>query len=532
MTDVWSNGRDLSPDWDAIVVGSGFGGSMVAFELIRSGKRVLMLERGDWVRRGRHNWTSDGFCFRSESYSLETPYRALAGAYGDRVGSIQCVGGASVYYGGVSLRYRAEDFEPDPDIVGDSGAEWPFGYWDLERHYTQAESLLGVAGEADHDATEPPRSRPYPALPGALAPTSRMIWEAAESLGLHPFRLPLAINHRRANGLNPCISCNTCDGFPCAVRAKNDLATALLPMLVRRGLQLETNQVVVRLGHDGSRVSRVEVVDRLSRRRRSFSGGIVVLAAGALASPHLVLASGLEALSPAPELVGRFLTRHRNAAVLGAFVRKPNPLERFHKQVAIHDLYFGNGELGKLGAIQEISAPTPAVVRAGAGRAAGALTAPILTHLTGLLTIAEDQPRFENGVRVDRRNRDAFGLPQLCIAHTYTERDRRAGAALVATARAVLRRAGAGVTHTHEIRTFSHALGTLRMGVDPSASVLDADGRFRGLENLYVVDGSALPTSAAVNPSLTIAANALRVASRLVARSGERQLELAAVDVA
>src|SRR5262249_29287448 len=292
MTDVWSQGRVLPLDWDAIVVGSGFGGSMAALELVRSGKRVLMLERGDWVRRGRHNWTSEGFCFRSESYSLETPYRAVRGAYGDRVGSINCVGGASVYYGGVSLRYRAADFEPDPEIVGDSGAEWPVRYAGLGPYYAAAESLIGVAGEAGCDPCEPPRSSPFPARPGALAPTSRLIWEAAERLGLHPFRLPLAINHKRGNGLSPCVSCPTCDGFACAVRAKNDLATAILPMLVRGGLQLETNQAVVRLRHDGSRITQVDAVDRLSGARRSFRAGAVFLAAGALASPHLVLASG------------------------------------------------------------------------------------------------------------------------------------------------------------------------------------------------------------------------------------------------
>jgi choline dehydrogenase-like flavoprotein len=526
MSNHRSHDRALPLEWDAIVVGSGFGGSMAALELVRSGMQVLMLERGDWVRRGRHNWKSEGFCFRSESYSLESPYRAISGAYGGRVGSINCVGGASVYYGGVSLRYRAADFEPPHEIVLGSGARWPFGYDELEPYYTAAESLIGVAGETGCDPFEPPRSAPYPAAPGALAPTSRMIWEAAEQLGLHPFRLPLAINHRRGNGLSPCVSCPTCDGFACAVRAKNDLATAILPTLVRNGLHLETNQVVVRLGHDGSRITEVEAVDRLSGGRQTFRAGAVFLAAGALASPHLVLASGLEKLNPAGDLVGRFLTRHCNAVVLGGFLRKPNAMERFHKQVGIHDLYFGTGGMERLGAIQEIASPPPAAVRSEAGRAAGALAAPILTHLTGLLAIAEDQPRPENRVWVDPGAHDAVGLPQLCVSHVYSKRDRKARAALVETAKAILRQAGAIATHTHEILTFSHALGTLRMGVDSGGSVVDADGRFRGVENLYVVDGSALPTSAAVNPSLTIAAHALRVGARFARRPARVPLEL------
>src|SRR5262249_13145696 len=159
-------------------------------------------------------------------------------------------------------------------------------------------------------------------------------------------------------------------------------------------------------------------------------------------------------------------------------------------------------------------------------RAASAIAAPILTHLTGLLAIAEDQPRFDNGVWIDRGSHDAFGLPQLAVSHSYSDRDRRARAALVDTAKAILREAGAVATHTHEILTFSHALGTLRMGVDPNASVLDRDGRFRGVENLYVVDGSALPTSAGVNPSLTIAAHALRVGSRFARSAAALPVEL------
>ena len=506
---------EIPQDWDAIVIGSGFGGSMAAHELVRAGFRVLMLERGDWVRRGRHNWTTEGFCFRTDAYSLETPYRALAGGYRDRVGSIQCVGGASVFYGGVSLRFRREDFEVCPEIAADSGAAWPFGYDLIEADYTRAEHLLSVAGECGDDPTGPWRSAPYPCLPGALSPTSRLISDAAGRLGMSPFRLPLAINHRRANGLNPCVACTTCDGFACAIGAKNDLATAVLPEVVRQGMVLETNQVVTRLVHDGSRITAVEAVDRLSGRPRRFRADTVVLAAGALASPHLLLASGLEQVNPAGDLVGRFLMRHWNAAVIGMFPRKPQSAERFHKQIGIHDLYFGDGEHARLGGIQQIAPPPAGVVCMAAGRAIGVLAAPALGHMTGLLAIAEDQPRYDNAVTVDPTSRDAFGLPQLCIRHEYSARDVLAGGTLVKAAKRILRRAGATATYPHEIRTFSHALGTLRMGADARTSVLDANGRFRGLENLYVTDASAFPTSAGVNPSLTIAANALRIGAQI-----------------
>jgi choline dehydrogenase-like flavoprotein len=137
-------------------------------------------------------------------------------------------------------------------------------------------------------------------------------------------------------------------------------------------------------------------------------------------------------------------------------------------------------------------------------------------YLTGLLTIAEDQPQFNNRVVVDPTHTDRFGLPRLVVSHRYTKRDIAASRLLMQAARAVLRRAGAWACYQHQIRTFSHAVGTIRMGRDPRTSALDELGRFRGLDNLYVLDGSFMPRSAGVNPSLTIAANALRAAAFLV----------------
>jgi choline dehydrogenase-like flavoprotein len=513
-------------DWDAIVVGSGFGGTLAAHELVRAGMRVLMLERGDWVKRGPENWASEAVGPLTACYSTETPYRALAGGEREIVGSFQCVGGPSVFYGGVSLRFRAADFEPPSEIVDGSGARWPVAYGDLEPYYSRAERIIGVAGETGFDPTEPARSAPYPQAPGALSPTSRRLWEAARSLGLHPFRLPLALNHARRSGRTPCAACPTCDGFACAVGAKNDLATAVLPNLLRRGLRLETNTVAVRLLVEGRCVAAVECVERTTGRRVRHAAKHFVLAAGALASPHLVLASGLDALSPASGVVGRYLMRHCNAVVMGVFPRRPDREGEFHKQIGIHDFYFGqptgSRPRGKLGALQQLATPPSALVKAHAPRLLAPLAAVGVPHVTGLLAIAEDQPRQENRVEIDPRHTDRFGLPQLLITHRYSPRDLEAGRALVRQARRILRRAGAWFTCVQPIRTFSHAVGTLRMGEDPGTSVLDADGRFRGTENLYVTDASAFPTSGAVNPSLTIAAHALRVGERLANLAGRQ----------
>jgi choline dehydrogenase-like flavoprotein len=227
--------------------------------------------------------------------------------------------------------------------------------------------------------------------------------------------------------------------------------------------------------------------------------------------------------------VGRHLMRHSNAVVMGVFPRRPDREREFHKQIGIHDFYFGDsaGPSGKLGALQQLATPPPALVKAHLSGALGSVVAKGVPHVTGLLVIAEDQPQADNRVEIDRRTTDRFGLPQLLVTHRYSRRDDAAGLALVTRARELLHRAGAWVTCVQPIRTFSHAVGTLRMGTDPTSSALDPHGRFRGLDNVYVADASAFPTSAAVNPSLTIAAHALRLGAHLTGR-----VEVAPVTIA
>ncbi len=516
-----------SPGWaeadtsyDAIVIGSGFGGAMAARVLIEAGWSVLMLERGDWVERSAESWSAGAVGPLTPHYSTESPYHLKDDRGDTNVGAFHCVGGPSVFYGGVALRFRAEDFEHDPEIAGASAARWPFTYSAIEPYYSEAERILGVAGESGIDPTEPGRSIPYPQASTELAPISRRIERAAQELGCRPFRLPLAINHSPSPRRNSCIRCGTCDGFACAIGAKNDLATVVVRPLLQHGLHLRPNTVVTRLVAAGGRVTEVQAVDRLSGRAVRYHADTVILAAGALASPHLILASGLQRLNPAGHVVGRYLMRHYNEVVFGIFPEPPNPGGGFHKQLGIHDFYFGHPTLsrprGKLGGIQQLATPPVGLVKRQLPRLLSAVCAPWVDHLTGLLVIAEDQPQYDNRVLLESGATDRFGLPRLHVTHRYSSRDISAGGALTGRARAILRRAGAWAFYRHRIGTLSHAVGTVRMGLDPRNSALDHGCRFRGLENLYLVDGSVMPTSAGVNPSLTIAANALRTAHRLV----------------
>lgn len=504
------------PEFDALVIGSGFGGAFAALPLVRAGWRVAMVERGGWVERGAHNWASDGAFTMTPHYAADSAYRVLQGRRGQTQRLCACVGGPSVFYGGASFRFRERDFEPAPEIVGESGAAWPLDYAAMEPFYAEAERLLGVAGAAGEDPTEPQRSGPYPHPPARLAEVSRRIAEAARSLGLRPFRIPLAISGAT------CQACTTCDAFACAVGAKNDVATRVIPELLAGGMALLPGTAATRLLVERARMAGVECVERASGRRLTLRAPVVLLAAGALATPHLLLASGAERMNPAGHAVGRHLMRHCNAMTYGIFPRRPNPAGEHHKQVALHDFYWGDdapdAPVGKLGNLQQVMTPPAGLLAHVLPKPVARLLAPAVAHLTGLLAVAEDQPRAENGVAIDRSSTDALGLPALRVAHRYTARDLAARRALVRRAKRVLRRAGARATVTWNVTTFSHAVGTVRMGKDEAADPLDPACAFRGVEGLYVTDGSVMPTSAGVNPSLTIAANALRV-GRLLAEA-------------
>ncbi|MEK7257495.1 MAG: GMC family oxidoreductase, partial [Bacteroidota bacterium] len=501
--------------YDAIIIGSGFGGSMMARQLVNAGMKVLMLERGDWVKRSPENWGLRSSIDLTPHYDKSTPLRVDLGGNKPVMGIYSCVGGPSVFYGGVSFRFREKDFEPPDNLTGDSNARWALKYKDLEPFYSQAENILSISGETGADPTEPFRSARFPQNPPPLAAISQKIKSAAQGLGLHPFQLPLAINYGDSTDRQTCQHCKTCDTFACAVSAKNDLATMVLPGLMEQGLTLLPNTVAVKILAENGQASGVECISKTTGERQVFKAKYVVLSAGALGSPHLLLASGLQELNSGGHTVGRYLMRHANAIVFGIFPGTADKEGRFHKQLAILDFYFGhpkaNGLNGKIGSLQQVPTPPAGLVQNELPGVIGRSLSKGVKLLTGLLAIAEDQPQFANHCSVDFQKKDAYGLPQLVIRHEYSKRDLAALRILTGEAKKIMQAAGAWAQYTHHIRTFSHAVGTVRMGEDATTSALDEFCQFRGVENLFVVDGSFMPTSAALNPSLTIAANGLRV---------------------
>ena len=491
-----------SAHYDAVVVGSGFGGSLVARGLVSAGFKTALLERGQWARRDDVDWDQSEILLK-QRYRGTSPL--LIKQYGShdfqRVYANEVVGGNSVFYGGASLRLRPADF-----------ARWPFAYGDLAPYYTQAEQLMGVHGEAGADPQEPPGVAAYPHEAIELSAPARRIYETGQALGLQPFKIPLAINFSDAT--RPlCLRCITCDGFPCKVEAKNDMASTVLAEAQAAGLQIIVGAVARRLLQKSGRVEGVEYVDAESRQSYTLRADRVVLAAGALGSPALMQRSGYD-----HPLIGRFLMRHCNGVVNNIFPFRTNPEQVFHKQVCFTDFYEDlRSELGSaVGVVQDIYSPAPPVIRHHTPWGLKTMAGLLAGNMQNLLCVAEDEPRANNRVRLAGES-DAFGMELVQVEHEYSEEDCRRRDYLMAEAGKVLRKSGGLFRYRHLIDSFSHAVGTLRSAHTPEEGVLDADCRYWGAENLYVADGSFMPTSGGVNPSLTIAANALRVAERIVA---------------
>jgi len=496
--------------FDVIIVGSGFGGGTVAYALSRAGLNVLLVERGGWPHRDETDWNG-------RAILLEGRYRGDSVLRVRQLGATEAVdtfpnevvGGNSIFFGGAALRLRASDF-----------ARWPIGYADLEPHYGAAEALLEVHGRGGDDPCEPPRSSGYPFEPPELTAPARRILEAARQLGLHPFQLPIALNHRGPREPK-CIRCFTCDGFPCRIGAKNDVTQTALAKADPEHLAVVARMTATKLVEREGRIEGVEAVDRDSQRQLLLRARVYVLSGGAIGTPTLMLRSGLDRLDASGAL-GRYLMRHCNAMIGYVFPFRTNPEQVNHKQICISDLYesvrLQDGTA--LGVIQDMCMPPREVVRALGPAGFRWAAAASANRIQTLLCIGEDEPQAENRVtleaRGDRNASGELGIP--LVQHQYTAGDWRRRDALVRVARRVLRKAGGLVGKVRPIDSFSHAVGTARFGRSASESVIDIDCRFWALQNLFVVDGSFMPTSGGVNPSLTITANALRVAERISSR--------------
>lgn len=496
--------------YDFVIIGSGAGGGTMAHALAETGARILIVERGGAVPAEDQNWSPDAV-WRQLRYRATERWLDERGEeflpymhYG--------VGGNTKYWGSVLYRLRREDFQAVDHFDGVSPA-WPITYDDLEPYYERAERLYHVHGDVGADPTEP-HSGPYPHVAIPHAPGMASIVDGLRRQGLHPSPLPLGL----IDVLEPggCILCGTCNSFPCKLHAKSDADVCCVRPATRRpNVTLWTHARALRLltTPDGTAVTAVEV-ERNGAQVRVEAGRFVV-SCGAVNSAALLLRSASPAhprgLANSSGLVGRRYMAHL-ATMLGAF-RLCRNTTTFQKTVAINDFYLpGPGRPYPLGQIQSQGRTHPVMIQT-VGRTIQRGIPLWMYRLwaacaTDWLVMTEDLPLADNRVTLAPAGR---------IRLTYRPSNLSAHQQLVRTTDRMLRQLGflKIVSHFTGFKNTTHQCGTLVFGTDPAASVLDPYCRAHDVGNLFVVDASFFPSSAAVNPGLTIVAQALRVADHI-----------------
>lgn len=512
----------MGSSYDVLIIGSGAGGGTLAYRLASTGKKILLLERGDFLPRERENWDPYEVFHRGRYLAPET-WRD-AGGLSFQPYTHYFVGGNTKMYGAALLRLRERDFAEVEHYGGISPA-WPIGYHELEPYYTEAEQLYSVHGQRGIDPTEPPASvpLPYPGVPYE----PRMAEFAAElvAAGLAPFPIPLGVrlpsDHRRTPG--PRYTLSNFDGFPDLTEVKADAqVVAVEPALQHPNVTLLTRAKVERLETDPSgRSVRQVVVQRDGEELRFFSD-LVVLACGAVNSAALLLRSSSDrhprGLANGSDQVGRNYMTHHNGALVLLSPSKENPAQ-FQKSFGLADFYYG-AEDSKLplGLVQTMGKMDHDWLES-LGREVwpGASAATLSRHAVEFFLTAEDLPSPTNRVRLA-----ADGAIEIHYRDTNAEAYERLYAKVVEKLAA---RPGRPLDEVYVggrlgIGGVSHQSGTLRMGKDPATSVVDTNNKAHELDNLYTADSSFFPSCGAVNPSLTIMANALRVGDILRARLG------------
>ncbi len=482
---------------DVIIIGSGMGGATLAAALAPSGRTILILERGERLEdcpeaRDPMAVFGTGF-FRPD----ETWFDAGGGSFAPN--NYYHPGGNTKFYGAVLMRYRAQDFAPMHHIGGATPG-WPITYNDLEPDYQAAETMYQVRGVLGEDPSEPPHSGDYPHPPVPHEPDMIDLCRRLAAQGLHPGALPLGVDidlWLKGGAI-------TFDGFPNTRGGKMDAETVgLAEALKHPNVTLMTGARVTRLVAEGTRIAGVEYVH--AGQNQTVSAPLVCLCAGAVKSAALLLASA-DAAHPAglanrSDQVGRNFMNHNITAMIGF-----SPFRRnrsvYEKTIQLNDWYLTGGPNGEpLGNVQMLGRITGAIMAAETGMPL-ALARWIADHSVHLMTMSEDLPTPESRVAL----RDGQ------IVLKWERSNWQAHLALNARLKSALRKAGwpLVLAKTFEKRTPSHQCGTARMGSDPATSVVDPFCRSHDHPNLVIMDASVLPTSAAANPSLTVAALALR----------------------
>ncbi len=516
--------------YDIIVIGSGPGGAAVAQRLAPTGKSILLLERGDYLLRSPANWDAQNVFVDAAYQAKETWYDSAGHRF--HPGLHYFVGGNSKVFGAALFRMRERDFG---EIIHKDGLSpaWPLKYDVFEPYYAEAEKLFHVHGQRGEDPNEPPASGPFPFPAVSHEPHIEALSARLRLRGLHPFHLPLGILLDEKDGkvtpTSTCIRCDAFDGFPCLLNGKADAQVMCVDPALKAhpNLTLLTGAYVSKLETDAA--GRVITGVRVTRggEDETYSGDIVVVACGALSSALLLLRSANDhhprGLANGSDQVGRNYMRH-NQSILMALMREPNDTV-FQKTLAVSDYYFGADDWDyPLGLIQMCATSHGAQIR-GEALPSWLEWMPkmpfdqMARHSMDFWLSSEDLPNPDNRISYDGErvildvtgsNQEAHLRLRKKLEQMLTDDD----------VHPALMERNLYLGDDVPISGTAHQAGTARFGIDPANSVLDLDCKAHEIDNLYVTDASFFPSIGAVNPTLTIIANALRVADRIRQRLG------------
>lgn len=525
-------------EWDAIIVGTGMGGGTLGYSLARAGRKVLFVEKGRSTLPGAPGTVRSSMPEVSHPRacrSAETYFDVLtrSGRSTDEIEDISGrspqrfvpflgagTGGSSALYGMVCERFFAQDFTPRQHFRNPRDSTvpeaWPITYDEMRPWYSAAERLFGVRGQPD--PLRPGAADPdLPAAPPFSVDNQPLV-DYLRGRGLHPYHLPMACDYTTG--------CTTCQSYLCHQSCKNDTArNCVLPAVAEFGAKLLPECRVINLDADRKQVRQVICEHRSGTV--SLKAKLVVLAAGALVTPVLLLnsrsADWPRGLANGSDWVGRNLMRHL-VDLVEIWPQRGSRTTAANKEIGLNDFYFWEGQ--KYGTVQSFGSMAPMEILTSAPGwrpAALRLMKPAVRQVYErffngglvLATIMEDLPYLDNRV-VPHDGPSADGRQRLKLQYRLHDNELERRTIFLEQLQGVLEPfRKITLRGAEDNKAVAHVCGTCRFGDDPKTSVLDPYNRAHGVENLYVIDSSFFPSSAGLNPSLTIAANALRVAEHL-----------------
>ncbi len=516
----------MSEHYAIIIVGTGAGGGTLANEQGLAGKKMLLLERRPFLPREKENWDTRAVFLENRYHTTETgtdhhgkPLHPGIGYWG---------GGNTKVFGVAMFRLRVKNFEK-LELEGGISPEWPLKYAVFEPYDTRAEKLFCVHGQSGIDPMDPRHSEEYPFPPVPNEPRMQQIQDDVAGLGYNPYPIRLGLKLNEADRLRSAsIRCDTCDGFPCLIHVKADTdIDCVRPVMDRPNVTLRTGAKVTNIPTNatGTAVTGVEVeMEDLADGKSTlitFTGDIVVVSCGAINSAALLLRCASDrfpnGLANRSGMVGRHFMFHNSSAMVSLSMHEKD--DKYMKTFGINDFYFGEPDFSyPMGSIQPVASFKKEMMRSDAPPLTPGFALKIAKHhAVPWWLMTDDLPDPNNRVRVVDGG----------IRLEYTPNNQTSFKRLKERWVDVLKRAG----HAHAVFDWhayfkkdislegvGHQNGTCRFGTDPTHSVLDLNCRAHDLDNLYVVDGAFFPSCGAVNPPLTIIANAIRIADHLIER--------------